>query len=107
MLFSVHKCYVGIWRPNVISFESLETVAMQGYGYFIPKAKKLVFVRIKLCRVTGVKNTCFYTRFLFQVISILTHTRVEFEEPGSTTGLESVEIGTKTYFYQVTNGCNC
>ena len=31
VLFSVHKCYIVIWRHDVISFESLETIAMQGY----------------------------------------------------------------------------
>ena len=35
LLFSVHKCYVVIWRHDVMSFESLETVAMQGYFIFI------------------------------------------------------------------------
>ena len=31
VLFSVHKFSVIMWRHDVISFESLETVAMQGY----------------------------------------------------------------------------
>ena len=34
MLFSVHKCHVIIWCHDVVSFESLETFAMQGYFFF-------------------------------------------------------------------------